>query len=231
MPNKNDQESERFHHVVANEASIRYCVAFDENMQNFPQSGDDDDLVVGIAAFPDSSHGASSSSRLIHECVRRILLSYRRETAQDWGNQLFLSTIDYKERLSELADEWRKSQGVTYLLSYRKETAQDWENLLSLLKNDYKERFSELADEWRRSQGVTSNLTQIVMNPAYQQIIGMGEIAVPLIFNELEREPDHWFWALKSITGVDPVTDENRGNIRKMAEEWLDWGKRRGYHW
>lgn len=189
MPSKNDQEYQPFQPVVAKEASIRYCVAFDEKMQIFPQSSDDDDLVVGIAAFTDSSHGASSSSRWIHECLGRARLSYRRETARDWGNLLFLFT------------------------------------------NEYKERFSELADEWRRSQGVTSNLTQIVMNPAYQQIIGMGEIAVPFIFSELERKPDHWFWALISITGVDPVSDENRGNIRKMAEEWLHWGKKHGYYW
>lgn len=94
-----------------------------------------------------------------------------------------------------------------------------------------RKRFDELADEWRDSQGVTSSLTEIALNPAYQQIVGMGESAVPCIFRELEKKPDHWFWALKSITGVDPVSDENRGNIRRMAAEWLEWGKKQGYQW
>ena len=51
-----------------------------------------------------------------------------------------------------------------------------------------RKRFDELADEWRNSQGVTSSLTQIALNPAYQQIVGMGESAVPCIFRELEKK-------------------------------------------
>ena len=50
-----------------------------------------------------------------------------------------------------------------------------------------RKRFDELADEWRDSQGVTSSLTEIALNPAYQQIVGMGESAVPFIFRELEK--------------------------------------------
>ena len=34
----------------------------------------------------------------------------------------------------------------------------------------------------------------------YQRIIGMGLPVVPLILEELEREPDQWFWALEAIT-------------------------------
>ena len=69
------------------------------------------------------------------------------------------------------------------------------------------------------------------MHPAYQQIIGMGPAAIPWLLAELEREPDHWFWALKSITMVDPVSADERGDIHKMAQAWLKWGKDRGYHW
>jgi len=121
------------------------------------------------------------------------------------------------------------------LSEYLTETAFDWGALIhsthETLAKKYEQRFVALADEWRHSQGVTSSLTKLVMHPAYQQIIGMGETAVPLIFRELEKEPDHWFWALKSITGDDPVSDESRGNIRQMAEEWLEWGKKQGYRW
>ena len=121
------------------------------------------------------------------------------------------------------------------LSEYRTETAYDWGKLIhsthETLTEKYEQRFLGLADEWRNSQGVTSSLTQLVMHPAYQQIIGMGETAVPLIFRKLEKEPDHWFWALKSITGHDPVSDESRGNIRQMATEWLEWGKKQGYQW
>ncbi|MGO9273516.1 MAG: hypothetical protein ACLQOO_25315 [Terriglobia bacterium] len=52
---------------------------------------------------------------------------------------------------------------------------------------------------------------------------------VPLILAELRRELDHWFWALKAITGEDPVPAVRRGNMKEMAEIWLEWGRQRGY--
>jgi hypothetical protein len=65
----------------------------------------------------------------------------------------------------------------------------------------------------------------MAMHPAYQQIIGLGNEAVPLLLRELKKEPDHWFWALKAITGVDPVEPTQRGRVKEMAGAWLRWGK------
>ena len=62
--------------------------------------------------------------------------------------------------------------------------------------------------------------------PSYQQIIGMGDMALPLILRELAREPDHWFWALHAITGADPVEPDARGDVRKMAKAWIEWATR-----
>ena len=61
------------------------------------------------------------------------------------------------------------------------------------------------------------------MHPAYQHVIGMGSLALPFILAELEREPDHWFWALKAITGEDPVAEEQRGDVLGMTKTWLEW--------
>lgn len=67
------------------------------------------------------------------------------------------------------------------------------------------------------------------MHPAYQRIIGMGDAAVPLILQELERSPDHWFWALNAITGADPVPESRRGVMSEMVKAWLEWGVQHGY--
>ena len=56
----------------------------------------------------------------------------------------------------------------------------------------------------------------------------MGWPAVPLILEELQREPDQWFWALEAITEENPVPPEARGNVRHMAQAWLEWGKQKG---
>jgi hypothetical protein len=65
--------------------------------------------------------------------------------------------------------------------------------------------------------------------PSYRLIIAMDEEAVPLILRQLESEgddPDHWFLALGELTGNDPVAPADRGNMKKMAAAWLDWGRR-----
>ncbi len=74
-----------------------------------------------------------------------------------------------------------------------------------------------------------SNVAQMAMLKPYQQIIGMGELAVPLILEELQREPDQWFWALEMITQENPVPRQAAGKVRQMAEAWIAWGKEKGF--
>ena len=90
-------------------------------------------------------------------------------------------------------------------------------------------RFLKLKHEWEAGTAALSSITAIAMHPAYQQIIGMGPIVVPLIIREMVKEPNHWFWALKSITGEDPVTPEKRGRIKEMTEAWLLWWRKKGH--
>ena len=90
-------------------------------------------------------------------------------------------------------------------------------------------RFNNLKAEWEKSTSMLSSMNKIAMHPAYQQIIGMGPLALPYIFQSMRVEPGHWFWALKSITGEDPVPPELRGKIKEMTEIWLEWGKRNMY--
>ena len=93
------------------------------------------------------------------------------------------------------------------------------------------QRFLELVAIWKQERGPTSSVAKMVMHPAYQKIIGMGPAAVPFLLRELEREPDHWFWALKAITDSDPVPPESRGKIQEMARAWVRWGREQGYQW
>ena len=68
-----------------------------------------------------------------------------------------------------------------------------------------------------------------MIHPAYQEIIGMGEVAVALILEDLKERGGHWFWALRAITGENPVPPEDAGKIRTMTEHWLRWGRSRGH--
>ncbi|MBI2060116.1 MAG: hypothetical protein HYT87_10125 [Nitrospirae bacterium] len=96
-------------------------------------------------------------------------------------------------------------------------------------QNPIEQRFRTLASKWKAETKHLSFISAMAVHPAYQGIIGMGPAVVPYLLDELAREPDHWFWALRSITGVDPVPPSMRGRVREMAAAWLDWGKLQGY--
>ena len=56
----------------------------------------------------------------------------------------------------------------------------------------------------------------------------MGWPVVPLILDELNREPDQWFWALEAITEANPVPAEAAGHVLRSAGAWVEWGSVRG---
>ena len=114
-----------------------------------------------------------------------------------------------------------KRQMEDLLTDYYKPITRQWANPII--------RFNHLKAEWDENTSMLSSITEIAMHPAYQQIIGMGPSAIPLILQTMKTEPGHWFWALKSITGEDPVLPEHRGRIKEMTEDWLNWGRRQPY--
>jgi hypothetical protein len=88
--------------------------------------------------------------------------------------------------------------------------------------------FDSLSEIWRRDTGKFSMLHKIVLHPAYQQIIGMGEKALPHIFRELNTRGGHWIWALSAITGNYDVAKPEH-TFREAREAWLQWGREHGF--
>ena len=56
-----------------------------------------------------------------------------------------------------------------------------------------------------------------------------GPAVLPLLLRELQERPDHWFWALRAITGEDPVATEDRGKLDAMTAAWLRWAEKHAY--
>lgn len=88
-----------------------------------------------------------------------------------------------------------------------------------------RDRFVELTRQWQSETKQLSSVMAIALHPAYQSIIGLGPDAVPLILEELRSRPNHWFWALRAITGIDPVPVAERGRLQEMTKAWLKWGE------
>ena len=91
------------------------------------------------------------------------------------------------------------------------------------------ELFHTTRKEWLQERPRGADVAGMVAHPAYQRIIGMGHTAVPLILHELQKRPDHWFPALHTITGANPVPEHAQGNLSKMTKAWLNWGHKNGY--
>ena len=91
------------------------------------------------------------------------------------------------------------------------------------------ERFRRLAKQWREDTAFLSSTTAIAMDDSYQQIIGLGPSAIPLILSDLKKEPEFWFHALRALTGENPVTHKMQGDVEAMRQAWLQWGRENGY--
>lgn len=99
----------------------------------------------------------------------------------------------------------------------------------SLTAEQLGQKFNELSRKWKDETINLSSMQQIALNFAYQEIIGLGPRAISLILNQLKREPDFWFWALRALTRANPVTEEMYGDLEAMTKAWIDWGREHAY--
>lgn len=102
-------------------------------------------------------------------------------------------------------------------------------SLITTPTEETKKRFKRLAQQWKEETWHCSSIYKITMHSAYQKIMAMGPDAIPLILQDLSRETNFWFWALRNMAGEDPVPKEARGKTEEMAKAWLEWGMKKGY--
>ena len=91
------------------------------------------------------------------------------------------------------------------------------------------EIFRDAARNWKAETENLSSATETITNRHYLRIIGLGKEALPLIFKDLSESGGFWFTALSSITGANPIRDEDAGRVRAMTLTWMQWGKAHGY--
>ena len=86
--------------------------------------------------------------------------------------------------------------------------------------------FEELYTKWSEQTEFDSFIGNST-NSYHEKIINLGYSVVPFIINKLKKEPVHLFIALCRITGENPVKEENRGKVSKMAEDWIQWWEKK----
>lgn len=94
---------------------------------------------------------------------------------------------------------------------------------------DYVDIFYSSLRKWESETFHVSSIPEIVEHPAFLNIVEMGELAIPLIVQELENKPSVLLFALNKIVGAAPYLDADRGNIKAMTNAWLAWARRKGF--
>lgn len=147
--------------------------------------------------------------------------SYTRQ--EDW----------WKQSEVRPGDTWRSSVKVSKGGSYRSYTflrkAKVWSIVpLPSDPQDLTEaEFNELVEQWRRETRFHSSLSKKFTHSAYVTIMAGGKSALSLILKELERTPDHWFYALRYIVRKDIAA--GRETFEDARTAWLDWGRENNY--
>jgi len=89
--------------------------------------------------------------------------------------------------------------------------------------------FNRLAAKVKEDTKYSSNPNDIVDHPAHKEIVKAGEVVIKYILQDLQEDPWHWFMALHLITGEFVIKDEHRGMVQAMTDDWLEWGREKGY--
>lgn len=129
-------------------------------------------------------------------------------------------------RIRSLSDDFGADPSWK-LLRVTKQCQEGLRERLATVRREIK--FHEFVEWWKRDTQHLSNIKKIICHPAYFRIVGMGNEALPLILDELQRELDYWFVALTAITGHEPCTDRKQVAMDDMRAAWLNWGREHGY--
>ena len=87
--------------------------------------------------------------------------------------------------------------------------------------------FEELAQIWASETAHLSSPLKLMEHPAYRQIVGLGAAVLPLLLRDLVESHRFWFPALNAITGENPIPEDAAGNMTRMTEAWIAWGRDR----
>ncbi len=180
----------------------------------------------------EAKFGASLEYILVHQLIRQYVMA-----------RILVELTGSKKKVvpfvvGDCREELIKNGQVKFMIemSYlSKSNVLSWKKLSEILGTDrnipcgqeLERHFNDLAEKWKSETMHHSVMSNIVLHRSYQEIIGLGRDALPLILKKLSIEPNHWFWALRAISGEDPVATGDIGKFDAMRNAWLKWGRNR----
>ena len=102
----------------------------------------------------------------------------------------------------------------------------DWVSPSPAKSADVAARFNSLLETWTRETRYSSSLTQMLLHPAYFGMIALGRDALPLMLQQLRKNPRRWFVAVRAVAHEDPA--EGIQDVDEAVAAWLEWAAAHG---
>lgn len=189
-------------------------------------------LCIGEAKLT-QRFGANSTHVLVHQLIRQYVMAKILVELTGCKRKIVPFVVgDCREGLMK-DGQVQFMIKAEYLHSRNVLSWSDLSKILATVENascepDLESRFNDLAEKWASETAHQSMMSSVVLHKSYQEIIGLGHDVLPLILRRLSTEPNHWFWALRAISGEDPVPADQAGKFDAMRQAWLRWGRGRG---
>ena len=96
-------------------------------------------------------------------------------------------------------------------------------------ETDQRMVFELLADELERAMLGAGTTRRITRQPAYYEILNLGDRAIPLLLDRVRRPGARpvWLRILGDLTAYQPGAGQK--TVPEAAAEWIRWGKLHGY--
>ena len=93
---------------------------------------------------------------------------------------------------------------------------------------EIRNRFRHLFDVWDKDTFIFSFSYQIYNHWAYEELVSLGEPAIPYMLGELQRGRSKVVAALHTISG-ESLVQGLRLTTEEIMERWLAWGEEKGH--
>ena len=104
----------------------------------------------------------------------------------------------------------------------------DSENIYNLDENMFEnvylhEKFNSLVKEWKKNTMFQSSISKITEDYYFLEIIKMGKKGIPLIIENIKKEPSVLVWALNIITNESLDSGPGRKTISDLCKRWVKY--------
>lgn len=99
------------------------------------------------------------------------------------------------------------------------------QSLQEAAQHKLNQEIRELLQIWHDDTAMHSSISAIANHGSYERIVNMGDAAVDQLLLSIHEHTTRCILALTDITKENPVKAENRGNLKRMAQDWVDFSK------